>query len=199
MRAATIMKHRLLAVALVMVTLAGCGQTQTSAPPTSSTQATATASASTPASSPADPSACNAAGDALVAAIPADQRAAYLCTDPAKVSLEVYAAVDDDAALQALQQQLDPIASKHTAQFTLIRVDHSEAEIIAKQNLDDWPKQARERLLPGLIGTAFDIPNNALLITALTSTTWTEAEASKLLGIRVTRRTFDTYPSIPNR
>lgn len=189
------MKRGLLAVALVMVTLAGCAQTQTSAPPTSSTSTIST----DPASSPADPSACNAAGDALVAAIPADQRAAYLCTDPVTVSLEVYAAVDDDAALQALQQKLDPIASKHTAQFTLIRVDHSEAEIIAKQDLGGWSTQARERLLPGLIGTAFDIPNNALLITALASTTWTEAEASKLLGIRVTRRTFETYPSIPNR
>lgn len=166
--------------ALLMVIVAGCSS-QPAAPPSPAT------------SDAGKPAECNALGDRLTGMVPQASQAGYVCTDPARLAVDLYVAHLSQQEVRALTTTMrDKVGPE--ASFTVIPVRHSEQEIVPLTDVRAWPAAARKRLSEGLVGTAFDVKKNSLELATLTSTTWSEDEAARLLGVRVTRRETDSIP-----
>ncbi|CAI9409183.1 hypothetical protein AESSP_02184 [Aestuariimicrobium sp. T2.26MG-19.2B] len=119
--------------------------------------------------------------------IPAEFKAGSECPDPMGKKAVVYLAGGTEAVAK-----IGPgvVSDAKSAGFTIqiVPVKHSTLQLeTVMEGRSRWSPRIEKVLGPGFVGIAISSKDNAIVISAERSATWTEAQAAELLGVPVIR------------
>lgn len=139
---------------------------------------------------------CNAAGDRVIAALPAQNRGGYECTDPLDQTLMVYLAGGENAARQwTPAAQAAAATTGHT--ITVVPVSLPLTDLEPWIDTATWPEAARNLVVPDLVRVGANFKTSSLELGVKPGTrTWTAEQISELLGVPVTVIEEDGIPEL---